>query len=128
MAHKRLFFLGAALLLLAVEVIIALFVHDAVIRPYGGDVIVVVFVWCAVRAVIPEKFRFLWLFVFLFACFVEFTQYIKLVSLLGLENNRFFSVLLGTSFSWTDIACYALGTVPVALHDMLTAKRKTETR
>ena len=39
---KRLWYLGVFGLILAIEVCIALFVHDDFIRPYVGDVLVTV--------------------------------------------------------------------------------------
>lgn len=38
---KRLIYLALFLLFLASEVVIALFIYDRIIRPFGGDVIVV---------------------------------------------------------------------------------------
>ena len=42
---KRAFYAAAFLILLAIEVLIALFVHDRFVRPYLGDVIVVIVVY-----------------------------------------------------------------------------------
>ena len=107
--HKRLFYAIVFFLLLAVEVLIALFVHDRFVRPYVGDMIVVVVVYCFVRIVIPERFRLMPLWVFLFAVCVEVLQYFRIVEVLGVENNAFLRTLIGTSFSWEDILCYAAG-------------------
>ncbi len=38
-------------LLLAIEVVIALFVHDAIVRPYVGDALAVILVYTGLRAV-----------------------------------------------------------------------------
>lgn len=46
---KRLFYLITALLLLMTEVLIALFVHDRFIRPYAGDILVVLLIYALVR-------------------------------------------------------------------------------
>ena len=43
----------AALILLVVEVLIALFVNDQFVRPYLGDVLAVVLVYASLRAVTP---------------------------------------------------------------------------
>lgn len=94
-----------------IEVLIALFVRDRFIRPYGGDVLVVVLICCFVRIFFPTGVRLLPLWVFLFALAVEIGQYFDYVSLLGLGDIRFFRVLLGTSFSWVDLICYGVGCV-----------------
>ena len=100
-----LLFLG----LLITEVLIALFINDSFIRPFFGDVLVTVLLCCFCRIWIPNKVRALPVYVFLFAAAVEVSQYFDLVKLLGLENNRFLSVLMGRTFSWPDILCYAVG-------------------
>ncbi len=100
-------------IILIIEIFIALFVHDDIIRPYVGDIIVSSAVYMLVRIFIPEKFRLMPLYVFLFAVFVEFMQYINIIAILGLENNSFFRTLIGTSFSWIDIICYFIGCIPL---------------
>lgn len=112
--HKRLFYTIVFFFLLAVEVLIALFVHDRFVRPYVGDMIVVVAVYCFVRIAVPKRFRLMPLFVFLFAVFVEVLQYFRIVEVLGVEGNAFLRTLIGTSFSWEDILCYAAGCAVLA--------------
>lgn len=98
-------------LLLLIEVIIALYVHDSFIRPYVGDMLVVILVYSFTRIFIPEKCRLLPLYVFLFAAGVEVLQYFKLVYVLGLEDNRFLRIVLGSVFDLKDIACYGAGCI-----------------
>ncbi len=95
--------------LLITEVVIALFVHDRIIRPYIGDVLVTLLLCALIRSFIPDKIRFLAVYVSIFSVFVEVGQYFNYVKLLGLSDIKFFSILMGTSFSWIDIICYAVG-------------------
>ena len=106
------------LFLLLVEVMIALYVHDNFIRPYIGDVLVVIVIYCFVRIWIPEKCRLLPLYVFLFAAAVEGLQYFNLVSVLGLEENVFMRVLLGSVFDWKDILCYGIGCAVLGVYEV----------
>ncbi len=99
------------MLLLIIEVLIALYVHDDFIRPYIGDVLVVVVIYCFIRIWMPEKCRLLPLYVFFFAAGVEGLQYFNLVRVLGMEENVFLRVLIGSVFDWKDILCYAAGCV-----------------
>ncbi len=99
--------------LFGIETLIALFVHDAFVRPYMGDVLVVVLVYCFVRIFITRPLRWLPLWVFLFACCIEALQYLHFVTLVGLQDNTLARVVLGTSFSWWDIVCYAVGCFPL---------------
>ena len=95
--------------LLFIEIIIALFVHDAFVRPYIGDVLVTVLLCCLCRIIIPKGVSALPIYVFVFAALVELAQYVNVVKLLGLENNAFFSTIIGTTFSFVGILCYAAG-------------------
>ena len=109
--NKRSFYLAMTVFWLAVEVVIACYVHDRFIRPYVGDVLVVVVVYCFVRIWVPQGVRLLQLYVFLFAAGVEVLQYFHLVDLLGAGNNTFLRVVLGSVFDLKDILCYGIGCV-----------------
>lgn len=111
----RLLYGTAFLLLFAVETVIALYVHDSVIRPYVGDMLVVIVVYCFARIFIPRYGRFLPFYVFLFAAFVEALQYFDLVTLLGLSGNRAAAIVLGSVFDWKDIGCYGAGCLILGL-------------
>lgn len=119
MMKKRIVFIILSVILLTVEVLIALYVHDDFIRPYFGDTLVVILVYCVIRSVFPDGIRFLSVYVFLFACFVEFLQYLKFIEIIGLQDSRFFSTLLGTSFSWFDILSYLGGAVPLIIFEII---------
>ena len=106
---KRLIYGGCALILLIAEVLIGLYVKDAFIRPYGGDVLVVILLCCMVRTVCLQKGRLLALYVFVFAAVWEFSQILPLVEVIGLGDIAFFRIAFGTSFAWADILCYAVG-------------------
>lgn len=107
--EKRIYYIILTIILLAVEVLIALFVHDQFVRPYIGDVLVVVVIYAFVRIWIPESVRLLPLYVFLFAAGVEILQYFNIVELLGVQDNVFLRTIIGTSFDVKDILCYAAG-------------------
>lgn len=114
---KKWIYLIVFLILLAVEFFIGIFVHDRFIRPYVGDVIVVVVLYFLIRCISPEKPTFLCLWIFLFAVFVEVTQVFPLVDLLGIRN-RFLRVVMGTSFSWNDMIAYLAGSIVNLIMDL----------
>ncbi len=112
---RHLIYGGIFAAILVSEILIALFVRDAFIRPYGGDILVTILICAFVRIFFPRGIRLLPLYVFLFAAAVEALQYFDFVRLIGLADNPFFSVLLGRSFSWIDIVCYGIGCAVFAL-------------
>ena len=118
--RKRLVYLSLSVILFFIELFIALFVHDRFIRPYFGDVLVVILVYCAVRVLFPEKPKLLPIYVFIFAVLVEVSQYLDLAELLG--GGVILSTIIGTSFSWLDILCYFIGTLLIYPIDLLFRK------
>ncbi len=122
MGKKRIIYGIGFLFLAAVEVLIALFIHDRFLRPYGGDILVMGVLYCLVRVLFPEKPRWLSGYLFLFAVLVEFAQGLDMVGFLGLADSSFFSILLGTTFSWADILCYAIGSGLCALVEGILTK------
>ena len=108
---KRIPYAIAFAVILLLEILIALFVRDAFIRPYGGDILVTILICCFVRVFFPTGVRLLPVYVFLFAALVEYGQYFDFVRLIGLADSAFFSILLGRSFSWIDILCYGAGCI-----------------
>ena len=123
--HPRLIYALLTLTLFAVEICIALFAHDNFVRPYLGDVLVVILIYCAVRVVFPHRPKPYWLAlgVFLFGCAVEGLQAIHIVDLLGVGHIPLLVTVIGTSFSWGDILCYFVGCFIVGTGETLYAKR-----
>lgn len=117
--RKRSKYCIAFFLLLLTEVLIALFVHDDFIRPYVGDVLVVIVIYCFIRIWIPEKCRMLSLYIFLFAAAVEGLQYLNLTERLGLKPGTFLAVLIGSVADWKDVVCYAVGCILLGIYEVL---------
>lgn len=120
---KRLIFLTVFVLLFALEALIAVYVHDDFVRPYVGDMIVTVVVWAFARIIFPDKFKLMSVYVMIFAIFVEIGQYFNYVDLLGITNPVLVT-MMGTSFAWADIACYAVGCVIAGIIDFLRFRKK----
>ena len=117
--NKRIVYGIAAIILLTVEVMIALFVHDGFIRPYLGDVLVVAVIYSFVRIFVPKRCHLLPLYVFVFACAVEALQLFDIVGFMGLSDNRFFRILIGSVFDIKDIICYAVGCLMLGGYEIL---------
>ena len=79
---KRWIYAAAAGGLLALEIVIAVYVRDAFIRPYGGDILVTVLLCWFQRAVFLFWIPYLPLGVFLFAAAVEFAQALGIAKLI----------------------------------------------
>jgi hypothetical protein len=113
----------AALSIFAIEVLIALFVHDGLIRPYIGDVLAVVLVYCALRAITPLRLLPAIILTLAIALAIELAQLFNLLDALGLRSNRIAATVLGGSFDWLDLAAYAAGALAVAAVELARLKR-----
>ncbi len=124
MKKKRLAFLLIFLLLVISEFIIGIYFHDDFVRPFVGDVIIAVVLYTFVRVFFPEKLYWLSAAVFVFCAAVEFSQIIPLCDLIGVKNN-FLRTLMGVSFAWEDIICYAVGCIITAVYDVFLFRRQS---
>ena len=113
---------AAAVLFLA-EILIALYVRDAFLRPYGGDILVTLLLCCFLRAVFRRRIPQLPLWVLLFAFAVEFAQALGVTSLIP-EGWTVLRIAVGNSFSVWDLVCYAVGCLLFAGAEGLAAVRK----
>ena len=98
-----------ACLLLAIELVIGLYVHDRFIRPFVGDLLVVWLIFFLCRSLLVTSSSRLLLAVWLFCCAVEFGQYWQLVELLHLQQLPLARIVIGATFDGTDLLAYTLG-------------------
>jgi len=119
-------YLCAFIAVFIIEAIIAVFIHDNFIRPYLGDVLVVVLIYCFIKTFVRNETKLLPLYIFIFAVLVELGQYFDLATLLGLSDYKIARVIIGSTFDMKDIACYLVGCVGLFLFEMI--KRRAYNR
>ena len=105
----RLPFFLLTLALFIIEVLIALFVHDRFVRPYAGDYLVVILLYCAAKTVFDVSPLKIGIGVLLFSYLIEVLQYFKFVDRVGLGQSELAKTVLGSGFSWLDLLAYTLG-------------------
>ncbi|QKJ29745.1 DUF2809 domain-containing protein [Mucilaginibacter mali] len=111
------------ILLFLTEVFIGMYVDDAIIRPYGGDFLVVILIYCFVKSFLDTPVIQTAIGVLLFSYLIEVSQYFHLVDLIGLGNSRIAVVMMGNYFAWTDMLAYTLGIVTVIIIEQQRIKR-----
>lgn len=114
-----------AILLFVIEVLIAVFVDDNFIRPYFGDFLVVILLYCFLKTFWNISVKMTALFVLLFAFTIEVLQYLKFVKFVGLQDSKVANVVLGNSFAWSDIIAYTLGVLAVLAVEFLASTEKS---
>jgi len=116
--------LALTILLFITEVLIALYVHDNIIRPYIGDLLVVILIYCFVKSFFNFPVFKTATGVLLFSYSVEILQYLKLVDLLGLQHSNAANIIIGNSFEWIDMVAYTVGFLTILFVEKIIAKRK----
>lgn len=105
----KLGYLIAAIILFAIEVLIALFVRDDFIRPYIGDVLAIALVYVALRAAAPLSVLQAVALTLAIALAIEISQALNLLGALGLGDSRIARIVLGGVFDWADLVAYTVG-------------------
>lgn len=117
-------YLMLAVLLFFTEVYIGAYMHDAVIRPYGGDFLVVIFIYCLLKSFLNIRVIPATIGVLLFAYMVEVSQYFHLIEVIGLTNSKAARLIMGVFFAWTDMLAYTLGMALVIISEYLAGNLK----
>ncbi|MBT1695380.1 DUF2809 domain-containing protein [Fulvivirgaceae bacterium PWU4] len=118
-------YFGLAVLIFTIEVLIALFVRDTFVRPYLGDVLVVILIYCFARSFLNVPVLTMAVAVLAFAFTVEFLQYLNIVEKLGLQGSAIARTVIGTSFAWKDLLAYVAGFVLVLVVEKYALRRNT---
>ena len=116
-------YFALAALIFSIEVLIALYVHDTIIRPYIGDLLVVMLIYCFVKAFLNVKVVPTAICVLLFSFFVETMQYLNIVEKLGLEDSKIARTVIGTSFEWIDLLAYTTGILIVLVIEKIRSRK-----
>ena len=119
--RTRLAFLAAAVLILAVEIYIAICVKGGFVRHYAGDVLAVILLYSLAQAIFSVPPLNLPLKIFAFAAALELAQYFGAVQILGIEN-KILKVMIGRTFDFADLLCYAAGCVLAGVYEKFESK------
>jgi hypothetical protein len=120
-------YFGFAILIFFIEVLIALFVNDSFIRPYLGDVLVVILIYCFLKSFLKLPVITVAIFVLFFSFAIEFLQFLNIVEKLHLEKSKLARTVIGTSFSWIDLLTYIAGIVIVIVVEKYRLKKEIKT-
>ncbi|MET0244352.1 MAG: DUF2809 domain-containing protein [Flavitalea sp.] len=113
-----------AMLIFITELLIALYVRDRFIRPYFGDYLVVMLVYCGVRTFLQGSVWKIAIGSLIFAYFIETLQYLRIVDRLGLADNIVAKTVIGYGFEWKDIFAYTLGIATLILIEFFIRRKK----
>jgi DNA integrity scanning protein DisA with diadenylate cyclase activity len=111
-------------ILLIAELLIGIYIHDAFIRPFGGDFVVVIMIYCFIKSLVDTPAINTAAAVLIFSYTIEISQYFHLAKVLGLQHSRTALLILGNIFSFNDLWCYTLGILLVLFIERIRTGRK----
>ena len=106
-------FLSYFLLLLLVETAIALWIHDAFVRPFLGDFLATITLYMLIKGLAGTSTERALFWSLLISYLIEGLQYVQFLSLINLHDHKLLSIVLGSYFHWGDMLAYTLGAAVV---------------
>ena len=95
------------------EVLIAKFVTQPFIRYWFGDFLVVIMIYYFVKTFSKAKPLYIAVFVLIFSFSIEFLQMSNLLEVMNLKNNKVANLILGNTFSVSDLIAYVMGLMAI---------------
>ena len=110
--RNALYYGAWAAVLLLTEIFIGAYVsHTLWLRSYGGDILVIPLIYVLTRIFVRWLPRTMPLVMGGVGLLAELAQLFRLSDRLGFARGSLPAVIIGTSFSWVDVLCYAAGVV-----------------
>jgi hypothetical protein len=120
-------YLLISIFIFLIEVLIATKLKDIFfVRAYLGDVIVVILLYTLVKSFFRVNNEKLIWGILIFSCVVEVAQYFNIAEKLGFREGSLMYIVIGNSFSWIDILCYAAGCLLLYLFVKMTKNQEAE--
>jgi len=108
------------MLLLLTEIAIAIFFKTGFIRHVFGDYLVVLLLYFFLKSCISISNNILAGITLLVAFTVELIQLTPLLRIIGLENHSLANLILGNTFSFTDLLAYTFGYITILIFNATT--------
>ena len=105
------------LTLFCLEILIGFYIQQGFIRAIFGDFIVVLMLYYLLKSISSLKAIYLATIVLAFAYLIEFFQYLDVLQRLNIQKNVITNLILGTTFSFTDLIAYSLGVLTAFVFD-----------
>ena len=122
------FYFALTVVIFGIEVLIAKFAHDQIIRPYIGDLLVVMLIYCFIKSFIDTPVFKTAISVLIFSYLIEFLQYCNIISRIGLQDSKIARTIMGTSFEWIDMIAYTCGIILVLYFENILLKKRANVK
>ncbi|MBU2939677.1 DUF2809 domain-containing protein [Lacinutrix sp. C3R15] len=110
-------YLIASIIFFIIEALIAIFLKEGFIRHTFGDYLVVMLLYCIFKSFLKTKPFYLATVVLIIAFSIEFLQLTSFLTILKLQNNTIAKLILGSTFSASDLIAYTLGVISILIYE-----------
>lgn len=107
------------------EILIASYVKDQFVRPYVGDILAAILVYCFIRSFFNVSVTKAALDALTFSVVIEMLQYVNFAKWIGLDGSGIAGTALGHAFDWKDLLMYAMGILFVLAVEKFVPGRRT---
>ncbi|MFV0541650.1 MAG: DUF2809 domain-containing protein [Aestuariibaculum sp.] len=121
--NKTYFITGIVLLL--TEVLIAVYIKSGFIRHTFGDFLVVILMFAFIRSFFYIDTKKIVFAILIFSYIIEFLQLTPFLKRLHLENSRTANLILGNTFSISDLIAYTLGAASILTIHFIISRHET---
>ncbi|MDD7885354.1 DUF2809 domain-containing protein [Flavivirga sp. 57AJ16] len=108
-------YLIITLILLAIEILIAIYLKYGFVRHTFGDYLVVILLYYFIKSFIKTTPFIIAIPVLIFSFLIELLQLINILDILNLNNNHLLKLIFGSTFQITDLVAYSLGILSVLI-------------
>jgi len=115
-------YLIASIILFIVEALIAIFLKDGFIRHTFGDYLAIILLYCMFKSCIKTKPFYIAIVVLIISYGIEFLQLTSFLEITNLDNNKLAKIILGSTFSFSDLIAYTLGFISILIFEFQTQK------
>ncbi|SDX09354.1 Protein of unknown function [Lutibacter oricola] len=106
------------IIVLITEILIASYCTQPFIRNIFGDFLATILLYCFFKSFLKVNPLSIGIAVLTISFFVEFLQLINIIKILNIEN-RIIKIIIGTTFSISDLIAYTFGVVTTLVFEKL---------
>jgi len=107
----------ATIVIVLIEIVIAVYINDRFIRPFVGDALAVILVYCFIKIWIAQKHLLIAGISLGIAVLIESLQATSFIEWIGLTSSTYARIVLGNTFDWKDILAYGVGSLLIVIFD-----------
>lgn len=122
MKNKRIKYFICFIITFFLEVLIAVYFQNNIIRSYVGDILIIICLYCFAKTIFENKIKNIATYILILGIFAELMQYFNISQYIA-GDNKVLKIILGTTFDIKDIICYVIGYVIIRVIEYINYRK-----